>query len=114
MGADVKGCYVVKVNSDSEISSQSSSANATSSGNKLVRWEDAHVKLLISCWKKFKPLFSGKKTKKEFFALIAFEFNKNCKEMVTGDQCLRKWGKLVSQQKEVEDHDKNTGNFMTR
>ena len=42
--------------------------------------------------------------------MIAFEFNKNCKEKVTGAQRLRKWGKLVSQHKEVEDHNKKTGN----
>ena len=97
--------------SDSEQSSSVNGANS-SSGNydHLVRWEEAHVKLLIACWKQFKHLFKGKKTKKEIFTLIAFEFNKNCKEKVTGDQCLRKWGKLVSQHKEVEDHNKTTGN----
>ena len=74
--------------------------SGTTSGNygtydKLVRWEEAHIKLLSACCKKFKLLFKGKKTKKEIFSLIAFEFNKNCKENVTGDQCLRKWGNLV-------------------
>ena len=100
---------------NSSDSDQSSGVSGTTSGNygtydKLVRWEEAHVKLLIACWKKFKSLFKGKKTKKEIFSLIAFEFNKNCKEKVTGDQCLRKWGKLVSQHKEVEDHNKITEN----
>lgn len=96
---------------NSSDSDQSSAYGAnTGSYDKLVRWEDAHVKLLIASWKKFKPLFKGKKTKKEIFDLIAFEFNKNCKEKVYGDQCLRKWGRLVSQHKEVEDHNKKTGN----
>ena len=96
--------------SDSEQSSGVNGANSSGTSDLLVRWEEAHVKLLIVCWKKFKHLFKGKKTKKEIFTLIAFEFNKNCKENVTGDQCLRKWGKLVSQHKEVEDHNKKTGN----
>lgn len=69
------------------------------------------MKLLIALWKQFKHLITeGKKSKKEVFALIAFEFNKTSKEKVTGDQCLRKWGKLVSQHKVVEDHNNITGN----
>ena len=61
------------------------------------------MKLLIALWKQFKQFITeGKKSKKELFAFIAIEF-KTSKEKVTGDQCLRKWGKLVSQHKVVED-----------
>jgi len=88
-----------------------------------VRWEDAYVKLLIACWKKFKQLFKGKKTKKEIFNMIAFEFNKNCKEKVTGDQCLCKWGRPNGESWSVNtrklktiirklEMNERTGNFM--
>ena len=46
------------------------------------------------------------------FAKIAFNFNKKAEHMVTGDQCLRKWNKLESNFKNVEDHKKKTGNDM--
>ncbi|KAJ7389077.1 hypothetical protein OS493_033939 [Desmophyllum pertusum] len=97
--------------SDSDQERRAYGAN-TGSYDKLVRWEDAHVKLLIGILEqKFKPLFKGKKTKKEIFDLIAFELNKNCKEKVYGDQCLRKNGEGWSvNHKEVEDHNRKTGN----
>ena len=45
------------------------------------------------------------------FSKIAFSFHKQSNtKMVTGDQCLRKWNKLESTFKKVEDHNKKTGN----
>ena len=77
----------------------------------LERWDEKHVKLLINCYSELKPLLGkGKHTKREVFAKIAFNFNKKAEHMVTGDQCLRKWNKLESNFKKVEDHNKKTGN----
>ena len=74
------------------------------------RWEDRHVRLLISSYSKFKHhLGKGKTTKKEVFAKIATEFNSISEKQVTADQCLRKWSKLESKQKEIEDNNKQTG-----
>ena len=99
------------ISDSSESSSSGVQHDKTSSYYRLVRWEEAHVKLLIALWKQFKHLIpEGKKSKKDVFTVIAFEFNKKSKEQVTGDQCLRKWGKLVSQHKGVEDHNNKSGN----
>ena len=99
------------ISDSSESSSSGVQHDKTSSCYRLVRWEEAHVKLLIALWKQFKHLITeGKKSKKDVFTIIAFEFNKKSKEKVTGDQCLRKWGKLVSQHKGVEDHNSKSGN----
>lgn len=58
----------------------------------------------------YKHLFSkGKTKKKDIFAKIANSFNSKSDKMVTGEQCLRKWTKLESKTKEVEDHNKLTG-----
>ena len=67
--------------------------NVTAESHKLLeRWEDKHVRLLISSYSKFKHLFGkGKTTKKEVFAKIATEFNSVSEKRVTADQCLRKW-----------------------
>ena len=54
-------------------------------------------------------LGKGKTTKKEVFAKIATEFNSISEKQVTADQCLRKWSKLESKQKEIEDNNKQTG-----
>ncbi|XP_068720369.1 uncharacterized protein [Montipora capricornis] len=80
--------------------------------NVLERWEDSHVKLLISCYKEYKHLFGkGKSTKKEIFGKIAFSFNKQApNSLVTGEQCMRKWTKLETKLKEVEDHNSKSGN----
>ena len=76
----------------------------------LERWEDRHVRLLISSYSKFKHLLGkGKTTKKEVFAKIATEFNSISEKRVTVDQCLRKWSKLEIKQKEIEDNNKQTG-----
>ena len=77
----------------------------------LERWEDKHVRLLIECYHKFKHLFGrAQQTKKKIFDQIAGEFNSQADIFVTGEQCLRKWKKMESKQKEVEDNNNKTGN----
>ena len=80
-------------------------------GSSLERWEDSHVKLLISCWEKQKQEFGkGKHTKKEIFNRIASEFNTICTDVkVTGEQCCRKWLKLEAANKKIMDHNNTTG-----
>ena len=80
-------------------------------GSSLERWEDSHVKLLISCWEKQKQEFGkGKHTKKEIFNRIASEFNTICTDVkVTGEQCCRKWLKLEAAHKMIMDHNNTTG-----
>ena len=43
------------------------------------------------------------------FDKIAEEFNKHADIKVTGEQCLRKWKKLETKQKEIEDNNRQTG-----
>ena len=89
-----------------------SSVSTSSEGmDTLERWDDRHVRLLITCYSELRHLFGkGKHTKREIFTRIAFNFNKQSEQMVTGDQCQRKWNKLESKFKEIEDHNKKTGN----
>jgi len=72
------------------------------------------VKEVATCYSELKHLLrKGKHTKRGVLAKIAFNFNnfnKKAEHMVTGDQCLRKWNKLESNFKKVEDHNKKTGN----
>jgi hypothetical protein len=76
----------------------------------LGRWEDRHVRLLIESYLKFKGLIGqGNNTKKGVFDKIAVEFNKHADIKVTGEQCLRKWKKLETKQKEIEDNNRQTG-----
>lgn len=92
----------------SNISSETDTSNLSSY---LERWDDKHVKLLISCYGDHKHLFGkGKTTKREIFARIAYSFNRQSELMVTGDQCMRKWTKLENEFKETEDHNNHTGN----
>ena len=79
-----------------------------STSSALERWEDKHVRLLIGSYMKFKDEF-GKSSKKKIFEKIAQEFNLHSDLIVTVDQCLRKWKKLESKQKEVEDNNSKTG-----
>ena len=96
----------------SSFSRPSTPSSVSSEGSSyLERWDENDVKLLISCYSELKHLLGkGKHTKREVFAKIAFNFNKKAEHMVTGDQCLRKWNKLESNFKKVEDHNKKTGN----
>ena len=48
--------------------------------------------------------------KKDAFSKIATSFNSKSNKKVTGDQYQRKWQKLVSRYKEIEDHNSQTGN----
>ena len=43
------------------------------------------------------------------FEKIAEEFNRTSDVVVSGDQCFRKWKKLESKQKEIEDNNSRTG-----
>ena len=83
---------------------------AASSFVSLERWEDKHVRLLITVYGEFKHLFAkGKNTKKDIFAKIAAAFNEKSIEKVTADQCMPKWSKLEMKLKDVDDHNKMTG-----
>lgn len=79
----------------SRASNISSETDTSSMSSSLERWDDKHVKLLISCYGDHKHLFGkGKATKREIFSRIAYSFNRQSELMVTGDQCMRKWTKL--------------------
>ena len=75
----------------------------------LERWEDKHVRLLIESYLQFKGLIGQANTKKSVFDKIAAEFNKHSDIKVSAEQCLRKWKKLESKQKEIDDNNKQTG-----
>ena len=75
----------------------------------LERWDDKRVRLLIESYLQFKGLIGQANTKKSVFDKIAAEFNKHADIKVSGVQCLRKWKKLESKQKEIEDNNKQTG-----
>ena len=54
------------ISDSSESSSSGVQHDKTSSYYRLVRWEEAHVKLLIALWKQFKHLITeGKKSIKD-------------------------------------------------
>ena len=76
----------------------------------LERWEDTDVRLLITTYADNKHMFGGKATKKDVFEKIAEQFTKISGRVVTGEQCMRKWGKITSKQKEIEDHNNKSGN----
>lgn len=63
----------------------------------------------MTCWKKHQT-DKGKSNKKELFVKIAASFNQTSTYVVTGDQCMRKWGKLMTKYKEVKDHNNKSGN----
>ena len=44
------------------------------------------------------------------FDKIAEQFTKISGRLATGEQCMRKWGKITSKQKEIEDHNNKSGN----
>lgn len=76
----------------------------------LERWEDTDVRLLIITYADNKHMFGGEATKKDVFEKIAEQFTKISSRVVTGEQCMRKWGKITSKQKEIEDHNNKSGN----
>lgn len=76
----------------------------------LQKWEDKHVLLLIDKYTKSKHLLKKPRvTKKEVFETIAQQFNEEADVLVDGNQCMRKWFKLESQFKKIEDNNKQTG-----
>lgn len=76
----------------------------------LEKWEDKRLRLLIQCYLKYKDqLGKPQQTKKKVFEKIAEEFNRTSDVVVSGDQCFRKWKKLESKQKEIEDNNSRTG-----
>ena len=78
--------------------------------SKLFKWDDNDVRLLIESYSQHKQLLKkGKLTKKQLFERVAHHFNTKSKVIVSGEQCLRKWNKLVQKYKEVEDNNKQTG-----
>ena len=78
--------------------------------NYLDKWEDQDCKLLMVCWSDHKHLFGGKTRKKDIFEKIAKAFNEKSKRIVSGEQCMRKWNKMVTRQKEIQDHNNKSGN----
>ena len=77
----------------------------------LQKWDERSVHLLIEAYENHKALFKkGKMTKKTYSKKIAKYFNETSEVTVTGEQCLRKWSKLEQKFKEIEDHNKRTGN----
>ena len=62
----------------------------------------------IKCYLQYKDLLKNAKyTKKKVFDKIAEKFN-SISDVVTIDQCLRKWKKLELKQKEIEDNNNKT------
>ena len=82
--------------------------------NYLDKWEDQDCKLLMACWSDHKHLFGGKTRKKEVFDKIAKAFNERSKRIVSGEQCMRKWNKMVTRQKEIQDHNHKSGSDHDR
>ena len=71
--------------------------------NYLDKWEDQDCKLLMACWSDHKHLFGRKTRKKEVFDKIPKAFNERSKRIVSGEQCMRKWNKMVTRQKEIQE-----------
>lgn len=61
-------------------------------------------------WVDYKYMFGGKVIKKEVFEKIVKYFIKVLGCFVSGEQCMRKWGKIILKQKEIEDYNKKSGN----
>ena len=104
-------CSFDKQSTCSPPSALSTCSSSSTDVEQLERWEERHVKLLIACYAEDKHRFGkGKSTKKVIFEQIASTFNAKSDVKVTGEQCMRKWVKLENKFKEVEDHNKITGN----
>ena len=83
------------------------SSDTSNRRRSLEKWEDKHVRLLVESYLKYKDLFGKpQQSKKKVFEKIAEEFNRTSDVVVTGDQCFRKFKKLESKQKEIEDNSK--------
>ena len=83
------------------------SSDTSNRRRSLEKCEDKHVRLLVESYLKYKDLFGKpQQSKKKVFEKIAEEFNRTSDVDVTGDQCCRKFKKLESKQKEIEDNSK--------
>lgn len=101
---------IICIHLGTEDSTSTLVADSVQSQPTLGQWEDRHVRLLIESYLKFKGLIGqGNNPKKGVFDKIAVEFNKRVDIKVTGEQCLRKWKKLETKQKEIEDNNSQTG-----
>ena len=86
------------------------SSDTSNRRRSLEKCEDKHVRLLVESYLKYKDLFGKpQQTKKKVFEKIAEEFNRTSDVDVTGHQCCRKFKKLESKQKEIEDNNSKTG-----
>ena len=109
--------HVLKVGVDSLVqqistadSQMSPSLSTDQPSQNPEKWEDKHLRLLIKCYLKYEDqLGKPQQTKKKVFEKIAEEFNRTSDVVVSGDQCFRKWKKLESKQKEIEDNNSRTG-----
>lgn len=86
------------------------SSDTSNKRRSLEKREDKHVRLLIESYLKYKDLLGRpQQSKNKVFEKIAEEFNRTSDVVVTGDQCFRKFKKLESKQKEIEDNNSKTG-----
>ena len=86
------------------------SSDTSNRRRSLEKCEDKHVRLLVESYLKYKDLFGKpQQSKKKVFEKIAEEFNRTSDVDVTGHQCCRKFKKLESKQKEIEDNNSKTG-----
>ena len=86
------------------------SSDTSNKRRSLEKREDKHVRLLIESYLKYKDLLGKpQQSKNKVFEKIAEEFNHTSDVVVTGDQCFRKFKKLESKQKEIEDNNSKTG-----
>lgn len=66
--------------------------------------EDKDVRLPIENYLQFKGLIGQANINESVLNKIGAEFNKHADIKVSGEQGLRKWKKLKSKQKEIEDN----------
>lgn len=110
VGVDPLGRSVSQQSSTVDSQMKTSTLTTDQPSKILEKWEDKHVRLLIECYLKYKDqLGKPQQTKKKVFDKIAEEFNRVSDVVVSGDQCFRKWKKLESKQKEIEDNNSQTG-----
>ena len=86
------------------------SSDTSNRRRSLEKCEDKHVRLLVESYLKYKDLFGKpQQSKKKVFEKIAEKFNRTSDVDVTGHQCCRKFKKLESKQKEIEDNNSKIG-----
>ena len=95
------------LNQSTLLSSQSSESSCSS--KILKRWENTDVRFLITTPVDNKHQ-AARPQRGTSLKIIAQHFSMTCGRLVTGEQCMKKWGKLTSSQKEIGDHNNKTGN----